>query len=85
MQKSDIDEVERSNGLMIAKLAKIAEALDCPVADFFDVEANAMNETAALLASWHAISDADARRKVLAYIRAVAREGSPATPPGGDL
>ncbi|TXM95881.1 hypothetical protein FV222_19690 [Methylobacterium sp. WL103] len=65
---------------MIAKLARIAEALDCPVTDFFEVEANAMNETAALLASWHAISDADARREVLSYVRAVAGGASPAAP-----
>jgi hypothetical protein len=69
MQNSNIGGAGHSNEAMIAK---IAEALDCPVDDFFDARSNPTGETADLLSFWAALEDARERRGVLDYIRAVA-------------
>ncbi len=74
MRNSNIDEVD--NGRSKLMIARIAEALHCPVASFSESHSNEMTDTAALLTSWHSIRDARERAKVLAFIRAVADKPS---------
>ncbi len=74
MHNSNIGEVDdRRSRLMIAR---IAEALHCPVASFSEFKPNKMTDTAALLTSWHSLRDARDREKVLAYIRTIAGKPS---------